>query len=299
MRKLILFLLAFTALFVNQSSSSAAYDLSEEGLKQNGLNQIESKETFDQFLQTNHLTEDEIKKIGNFYYDELGNIIIQVKSDFYSNLTTSVNVELLKENNHLRLESVKYSFEELARMQDLFFDKVKHLNLSKDSRLSINTKENGLTLKASVITAEQQEAIKKIYNNEDEDFLQFEINPHYEDVIDWTTSTSKEATIASTSTGSRTTNFSHLGAGIAYKLPNGNYCTTAGIAYKNNDYFLITAGHCLNLSGMYRQYNAPIGQVHMTSTQYDFGLIKINQSGNLPNGRWATNKLYRDSNKNG
>lgn len=94
----------------------------------------------------------------------------------------------------------------------------------------------------------------------------------------------------------RDSDFSELGAGIGLKLLNSKVCTVTGVGFKGFDYYIITAGHCLqNQSGFVRQFNAPIGVSHLISGPFDFGLVKITQSGNVPNGRWATNKLYRQT----
>lgn len=87
----------------------------------------------------------------------------------------------------------------------------------------------------------------------------------------------------------RDTDWNSLGAGISILTARGNPCTAAGVAYKGDNYFLMTAGHCMSSydegivgesGGTEKQYSSVLGVDHLNSfaSGYDFGLIRITDS---------------------
>lgn len=66
----------------------------------------------------------------------------------------------------------------------------------------------------------------------------------------------------------REEDWNQLGAGLGIKNINGGTCSTAGIASKNGNYFILTAAHCFagqtSSTGedLIRQYNTNVGRQH-------------------------------------
>lgn len=104
---------------------------------------------------------------------------------------------------------------------------------------------------------------------------------------------------------SRFRDWTVLGGGIAGTRSSGNKdCTVAAVGYKNGQYFLITAGHCVtNIGQNYYQYSNKVGIQHASAATYnssDIGLIRIEDSAFPSTGiqRRASNKLYLEDENN-
>lgn len=96
----------------------------------------------------------------------------------------------------------------------------------------------------------------------------------------------------------RTSDFNSQGAGIGiqtkFSQNRKNYthqCSTAGVAQKGSDLWVISAGHCDDYSKTFYQYGSVLGSTHLDAfaSDYDFLLIKVNDS---PLKRYASNGLY-------
>ncbi|CAM3305597.1 S1 family peptidase [Filibacter tadaridae] len=269
--------------------------------------QEENEARFNAVLKAHNLTSEEFRHFGNRYYNDKGELVIQFKNNPSAKSASSLLTDFADEKNII-VENVQYSEVDLFAIQDEFSEKTKHLNLSKYTKIAMNEESNGLTLQTPSLTDEQKQQISALYKEYGEDFIQFDIDSKYEfipspllkDPSVTVTEPSNEVSSLITPLAAKTrySNFSELGGGIGLKLPSGNTCTTTGVGFKGADYFIVTAGHCLtNEFGLFRQYDAPIGESHLDSGPFDFGLVKITQSGNLPDGRWATNKLFRETSK--
>lgn len=101
-------------------------------------------------------------------------------------------------------------------------------------------------------------------------------------------------------TKDREADWNQLGAGLGIVNKNGNGCSTAGIASKSGNYFILTAGHCFkgetsSTGGdLIRQWNTNVGRQHASGTGagLDVGLVRVTGT-YLTGGRYATNKIKR------
>ncbi|MCH1625307.1 S1 family peptidase [Fredinandcohnia quinoae] len=262
----------------------------------------ENEDKFNAILKAHNLTNEEFRDLGSRYFNEHGVLVVQFKEKPSTKIVSSLYADFADEKNII-IESVRFSEIELYAIQDEFVEKTKHLNLSKYTKIAMNEEHNGLTLQTPTLNDEQKQQIIELYNDYGERFIEFDIDPKYE-FIPKPLSKAPSTTVIEPNFGNtlttqtRFSDFSELGAGIGLKLPSGSSCTIGGIGHKGSDYFIITAGHCLtNENGFFRQYNAAVGERHLESGPFDFGLVRITQSGNLPNGRWATNMLFRETSK--
>jgi hypothetical protein len=102
-------------------------------------------------------------------------------------------------------------------------------------------------------------------------------------------------------TKGREESWNQLGAGLGLKFSDGGGCTTAGIASKSGNYFILTAAHCFNGTtsstggSLVRQWDHYVGRQHADASgrSLDAGLVRITSDNNLLYGRSATNKIKR------
>ncbi|XEC96696.1 S1 family peptidase [Paenibacillus tarimensis] len=207
---------------------------------------------------------------------------------------TNANIEKFKNivrseipSNLLTIEQVQYTGQELKDKKKEVSEYLHQIGVFEtDASLSVITDYDNETfeLKITNISDQHKQLLKAKYG----DFLTINVDPSHkiEPLIE------------------RTRSYNNLGAGIALRLPefdnyttNENdkvYCSTAAIASKDNRWFIVTAGHCIEYSDPSAyQYDHVVGvDHHDRGAPYDFGLIKITDASNLSYGRYATNDLY-------
>lgn len=262
---------AFVMLFVGLSfidvnyTSAAAIDEEIEYNKINTELQVKQSEIFEQVLENNNLTLEEFREFGSYHFNGNNEIVIQLKepkkSDAKQEKLSTLSTQFLTIPN-IKIEVVQLSDIELEEVQDGFFDEVEHLNLHELAEVGLNSK-NGLTLMIAELSQEQEEAIRSIYSKYGENFIDFDIDPKYaiggKPFVDLHEDDSMMDPLNLSANVSREYNFNHLGGGIGINTPTSG-CTTTGVGFKGNDYFLITAGHCLTGGkGLVTQWSAPIG----------------------------------------
>ncbi|UAT32902.1 S1 family peptidase (plasmid) [Bacillus badius] len=256
------------------------------------------KKAFDAVLKEQGISEDELRKEGSFYYDSSsGKFVVQVKKDI-KDASKKEKFNKLKTNNKDKIknpatvattaetktitsdviiEEVKYSNEELIGIQDEFFKINDPKQFTQNTILAIDNQNNRLEL----LTDSIGEDLKKSLENTYGDKLYIKVDPDYVDAQDF-----KKA---------RKDNWNSLGAGIGLKNNRLSQCTTAGIAYKSTQYFIVTAGHCIGTGGSVAyQFGVPVGTAHLNSMSsgFDFGLVRIDRPNELTGGRLATNGYY-------
>jgi hypothetical protein len=254
MKKSLVLALSLTAFFLFGLSTVEASSLQQENLAK-----------FDAILKDHNLTSEEFRNLGSRYFNEKGELVVQFKKNPAAKIVSSLYTDFADEMNII-VENVRFSEVELFTIQDEFFGKTKHLNLSKYTKIAINEENNGLILQTPVLTDEQNERILELYNEYGEGFIEFDIDSKHEFIpiplSKAPSTTAIEPNFSNAlSTQTRFSNFSELGAGIGLKLPTGNCCTIGGIGHKSFNHFIITAGHWLtNDYGFSRQFNLAVGR---------------------------------------
>lgn len=284
---LIIFVIALTVKVSDSKAEDVYSDLEKLAEKQNQLIIKLEKE-----MEKEGFTYQNIDEVGNFYFKG-ESIVFQVDEDnkdqnkvkkfkkiierFRGGLSVTNAVD----------NSVKYSYTELANIQDQISERLGSIKPKVSFKLSMNTPENRLDLTIQSIPVETHQFLEKEYS----DLLKIKIDPNYN--VDFNE--------LNEATKSRKSDFNNLGAGIGIKLraldeygvEGMRECSTAGVAHDNKgNYWLMTAGHCndRNLTPFY-QWDAFLGSTYLdfTGSGYDFLLIDVKNS-NIT--RRATNGLY-------
>jgi hypothetical protein len=243
------------------------------------------KQKFDDMLKKQGIDEETLREEGDFYYDpENDHFVMQIKKQIkdanknkkFQNLKNSKKEKYsVATTNDVIIEEVNYSYEELVKMQDEFFNINNKKLFSKNTILTLDSKNNRLELLTDSININLKQSLENKYD----DKLYINIDPDF--VTDPVPLKARKA------------DWNQLGSGIGVRS-NGQ-CTTAGVAYKSTGNFIITAGHCINSIGTTAyQWFTPVGTAHLNAllSQFDFGLIKINRPNDLTGGRYASNGLY-------
>lgn len=280
---------------MEKSFNNAKFN-NEENLKAEKVE--EKKKGLDATLQEAGIAEEEIREVGDFYYDKTRDkFVLQIKNDIkdsskkekFDKLKSKSKNENTKMSNlttsegDILIESVKYSNEELIEFQDQFFKVNNPEQFSQNTNLNLDTINNKLELVTDSIEENLKKSLEKTYG----DLLYVKVDPNFKDEHELLKA--------------RKEDWNQLGAGIGIRDPNGSSCTTAGIAYNTSRHFIVTAGHCINPAGYevsfpVRQWHTNVGTTHLNSINsgFDFGLIRIDRSNELPGGRSATDGYYID-----
>lgn len=272
-------------LFVSLSASVQAEEFGEMTLEERSDKQIKVKSAIQEALTELKMTEEDLNEQGDYYLDEEQNPVFQVKEDNDStfSIKETKNIDKLIEKIEEKLgesaeiEQVKYSFEELVEAQDAIADYIIQHNVSKPGtyQLSLNTVENRIDLTVQGLTSLHEQELKKLYG----DRLYFDLDENFEIAIEF-----------NSIDDDRRRTYNKLGAGIGIAVEDGRGCTIGAIAHKDGQYYIVTAGHCLNSETIYQFRDTSVGRIHVNSIGggYDGGLISI-KSSSLK--RYATNGL--------
>jgi len=262
-----------------------------EGEKLKAEKVDKKKVTLDAMLEEQNLNEETLREEGDFYYDSTKDqFVLQIKKDIkdaskkekFNNLKNHSKARTITNAiaNDVVIEEVKYSNEELIEIQDQFF-KVNNPELfTQNTNLNLDTINNRLEL----VTDSISDGLKKSLEDTYGDKLYVKVDPSFVD---------KHEPLKA-----RKDNWNQLGAGIGMKsiIENKlNFCTTAGVARKGTQYFIVTAGHCVGEGGTPAyQWSVPVGTPHLNamSSGFDFGLVRIDRANELTGGRYATNGYY-------
>ncbi|MCM3005770.1 trypsin-like serine protease [Priestia koreensis] len=273
--------------------------------------QNELKEDLNRELQKEGVNIDNISAEGDYYYNDNQQIVVLLKdNNKLSNVPAKLKeindkpnkdkilkikekVEKLNKGNitpnsksrtipSYIVKNVNFSYDELYQMYDSFFKDNNDILFSKSTTLIIKPETNKLEIKTSNLSKSDTNKLLNRYPNA----LDILVNPEY------TVNTEYAAAKA------RKDDWNSLGAGLA--ITSGDtLCSTAGVAYKGNKYFLITAGHCTQKIGdMWSQfffYNVGHAHLDARASDYDLGLISIDPVDihlTIPGGRYASNGLY-------
>lgn len=234
------------------------------------------------------LTFENLNENGDLYFND-NQVVIQLSSINKNNVKFKKLEKIVRDLNKFSpteyiIEETKYSSNQLVEMQKNFSKQTERLNLTNNYILVLDSKNNNLKLTIENLTKENEKLLQEIYG----------------DAISITRDEelSVKSTIEHQAFKARTSDFNSQGAGIGIHTKfseNGkNYthkCSTAGVAQKGSDLWVITAGHCDDYSDTFYQYGSVLGSTHLDAfaSDYDFLLIKVNGS---PLKRFASNGLY-------
>lgn len=229
------------------------------------------------------------EKIGGLYFDEDGFVHLgfskssaKLKSDTNSKAVQSIT-ELV--NDSIITDStVEYSTWELDNIKEKVLTDIK----------SAYTPEEYNELSFNIAASFPNQKVILEHNSLDKELVN-ELKNSYGNVFEekLTDTTSEVAK-------GREEDWNQLGAGLGIKNINGGTCSTAGMASKNGNYFILTAAHCFagdtsSTGGdLIRQYNTNVGRQHAigSGSSLDVGLVRVTGT-YLTGGRYATNKIKR------
>lgn len=270
--------------FQNDNANSLESLADKEAKKQAKL-----MEKFEKELLKMDLTVSDLNEVGDFYF-EGDKLVLQVDSN---NKDMKKLEKLQKIASDLKLESlgdvvskdVSYSHEELVNLQDSFKNVAKELNLTQNYKLDLKSSENRLNLVIESLSNDQRESLINRFG----DTLSITIDENFKD----------KYTVSNEYYKSRKEDFNSQGAGIGIKFRKTNglsyECSTAGVAYKGTEKWVITAGHCgENIASPIYQWDSQLGNIHMNAINSDYDMMLINVY-NSPITRYASNGLYNVS----
>lgn len=221
---------------------------------------------------------------GTIHLSEDGQIIVGLKSSLETEKTNSLKSMLKSsdEDNLIQIKSIKYSTKELEDIQDDITLVLQKSLVDKSFITDLDVAEPKITISVENLTLEDQ---KKL-------FSQLKLKSYYE-LIRFT---SHDSSLVPQDEIKRDRDWTKLGGGIKIKRKVGNVsysCSTTGIGRKGTNYFLITAGHCLDSNGTnVYQSDSLVGVVHTRGNyaNIDVGLIRVTNSS--PITRYATSYFY-------
>lgn len=259
----------------------------------------EKSRAFMNVLNENFISDDEINSVGGLWFDEDGTPHLQIKKNRQA--TLSVGLQNLLSNysgSSVVIEEVNYSTDELSDIIQSLSENRESFGLPENYMISRDDPTNGIKIVSSKsLKQETKEKIEDaygsglfVYENKNLPIFSQEIGDDDED------GSISNNYVAPFSPFGRLNDNSYLGGGLGIKASGQGSCSTAGVAYKNGAAHVITAAHCFKGSSsdlLWRQWHAPLGRatVGLGMPRLDVGLIKIEQTGGLANGRWATNRL--------
>ena len=218
---------------------------------------------------------------GTLYLSDKGEIIIGIKdgSDEKVNFTLKNSLQAIDEDNLIKIESVKYSINELEKIQDEIAQVAQNLIGDKSVITELDVIAPKITVSVEDLKTEEEQALASQFK-ENNTFDLIQIISH-----DQTMNPQDEI--------ERERDWTKLGGGIRLHDSGLGNCTSTGIGKKGTNYFLITAGHCLQYDGSYVYQDSSIVGVDHTSGNYaniDVGLVRITSASPIP--RYATNYFY-------
>lgn len=185
---------------------------------------------------------------------------------FEQRLTNS-NIDKSK----VEIRFVQYSSQELMEISDKIAD-----ILSSESIEGFGVGPNELEQKVMIFTDDLPVKLKERLIKEYGDLLDFKPGIHAEYL-------------------SRVKNgYNNLAGGIGLN----NVCSTTAVGRKGSQYYLITAGHCLNgNNSIVYQNTVAVGRDHhkANNARLDVGLVRITNDNALSYGRYATDYFYEYS----
>lgn len=248
-------------------------------------------EKFERELSKMNLDYESIQDMGGIYFDE-DLMIIQINDHAGNQQTMSTQdqqrLEKLKKiaskmeevaPTEFELKTVSKSYTELVEVQKQIVSQARTLGL-ENFVVDLSTKQSKLILRIDELSNEDKQALKEMFGSD----LMIEIDKD----------TEKKYKSKEESFKSRKSDWNSQGAGIGIGTSVGA-CSTAGVAVKGSNLWVMTAGHCNDGSNnVFYQWGSRLGTTHLdaTNSDYDFLLVKENGSSLA---RYASNGLYGSS----
>lgn len=244
-------------------------------------------------IERAHGSLENFEKVGGLYFDSNGVLHLKYKgsstnakglsSDTNSKAVQSIT-EIVYEENIVTDLTVDYSTSDLENIKEKILTDIKNFYSAEEYiklafTVDASFADQKVTLEHNGLNEELINQLKTNYGNV---FL--------EKMTDSIPEVSK----------GREEDWNQLGAGLGIKNKNNGGCSTAGIASKNGNYFILTAAHCFagvssSTGGdLIRQWNTNVGRQHADGSgrALDVGLVRITGT-YLTGGRYATNKIKR------
>lgn len=227
------------------------------------------------------------EEIGGLYFDSNGILHLNYKASAAKSSTNAVTIQsitnIVSEEN-IVTDLVEYSASDLEKIKEKILVDIQ----------DAYTEEEYNKL-AFVIMASFTNQKVILEHNDLNNTLISQIKTNYGDVFEEriTDSIPKIAK-------NREADWNQLGAGLGIMNKNGGGCSTAGMASKGGNYFILTAGHCFkgetsSTGGdLIRQWSTNVGRQHAIGigAGLDVGLVRVTGT-YLTGGRYATNKIKR------
>ncbi len=243
---------------------------------------------FEEELADKGLDIKSLEDVGNYYFNE-DQIVIQLdvskkdegtsfkETEKFKTLAKSAQSLSERFSANFVIEEVSNSYNYLVETQDQIAVDLHSLKVD-NYVINLNAEENRLDLIFDEISNETRKSLQGLY---DED-LKIIVDKEALEKFNATPEAAKP----------RKADWNSLGAGIGIrKYTGGGECSTAGIAKKGSDLWVMSAGHCNDGGVGYIQWSSRLGTTHLNAynSDYDFLLIKVQNS---PIKRYATNGLY-------
>lgn len=228
------------------------------------------------------------EKNGGIYFDSNGVVHLGFKepnSEMNSKAVQALS-KSVKNKDFVSTERVKYSTADLNEIKDKILTVIQHFF----------TEEEFIHLNFSISASFSDQKIILEHNNLPEKLIA-QLKDDFNDILQV-----ENADISVEPSKGREENWNQQGAGLGITNKYGVGCSTAGIASKNGNYFILTAGHCFegttsttSSADIIKQYIFNVGRQHAigTGSSLDVGLVRITNDNTLTGGRYATNKIKR------
>ncbi|MFC5591680.1 S1 family peptidase [Sporosarcina soli] len=238
-------------------------------------------------IERGHGSLDNFEKVGGLYFDSNGILHLKYKASTAKGSTNAIAVQSI--TNIVSEENI---VTDLVEYSTLDLEEIKEKILVDIQDAYSEDEYNKLAFVAVASFANQKVILE---HNALSETLINQIKANYGDVFEEkkTDSVPKVAKV-------READWNQLGAGLGIKNKNGGGCSTAGMASKSGNYFILTAAHCFvgetsSTGGdLIRQWDTNVGRQHAigSGAGLDVGLVRVTGT-YLTGGRYATNKIKR------
>ncbi|MCM3576360.1 S1 family peptidase [Mesobacillus subterraneus] len=226
------------------------------------------------------------ERAGGMFFDEQGILHLAFKKPFDEMNSRAVEaISRVVEDPGLVLKNVvKYSAFDLRSTKDQIVSEIENYY----------TPEEYINISFSISASVPKQKVILEHQGLPEELL-VQLKENYGEIFE----EQKTETVFAPTKG-REGDWNQLGAGLSIKNIWSEGCTTAGMASKSGNYFILTAGHCfrgyVSSTGgdLIRQYELNVGRQHATGVGrgLDVGLVRVTAN-ELIGGRYATNKIKR------
>ncbi|KIL74235.1 S1 family peptidase [Bacillus badius] len=286
MKKVAALTFALSLTFIGLGTTNAYAKQTEEQLAEKQSKLIEK---FDKELSKMNLDYESLQDIGGVYFDE-DVMTIQIdetptKGQQVMSKQDQQRLEKLKKisekiaetsPNEFEVKTVSKSYSELVELQKQIGNQAETMGLD-NFVIDLSTKQSKLILRIADLSNEDKQTLHSMYGSD----LKIEIDKN----------TEKEHKSKNEGYKSRKSDWNSQGAGIGIGTSAGS-CSTAGVAIKGSNLWVMTAGHCNDGSNnMFYQWGSRFGTTHLDATASDYDFLLVKENGSTLK-RYASNGLY-------